>query len=86
MLRLRRLSWFPELRASVLDFRADTTLLRATSIIILTGTIGIRTSTTIRTPEIHMPIIPRRQPIGTPRIGRITIIIATTLTTASKSA
>lgn len=85
MLRLRRLSWFPELRASVLDFRADTTLLRATSIIILTDTIGTRTSSTIRTPEIHMPIIPRRQPIGTLRIGLITIIIASTLTTARKS-
>jgi hypothetical protein len=32
-----------------------------------------------------MPIIPRRQPIGTLRIGLITIIIASTLTTARKS-
>jgi len=67
-----------------LDFRADTTVLPATSIIILTDTIGTRTSITIHTPEIHMPIIPRHQPIGTLRIGLITIIIATTLTTASK--
>ena len=73
---LRRLSWFPELKASVLDFRADTTVLRAILIIILTGTIGTRLFTTIRTPEIHIPIIPRRQPTGTARgltTGRIAI-------------
>lgn len=85
MLRLKQLFWFPELRASVLDFRADTTRLRAISIIILTDTIGTRTSITIHTPEMHMPTIQRRQRIGTLRIGLITIIIATTLTAPSKS-
>jgi hypothetical protein len=68
-----------------LDFRADITVLQATSIIILMGTIGTRTSTIIRTPEMHTPIIPPHQPIGTLRIGLTTIIIATTLTTASNS-
>jgi hypothetical protein len=83
MPRVRRLFWFRELRASVLDFQADTTVLLATSITILTGTIGTRMSTIIRTPETHMPIIPPRQLIGTLPIGLITT--ATILTTASKS-
>src|SRR6516225_9592131 len=85
MLGLRPLSWFPELRDSVLDFRAATTVLRATSIIILTGTIGTRTCTIIRTPEIHIHIIPRRpDPCGT--AGIEPTIIATTITTASNQA
>jgi hypothetical protein len=66
-----------------LDFQADTTVLLATSIIILTDTIGTRMSTITRTPEIHMPIILLRQPIGTLRIGLIATAII--LTTASKS-
>ena len=66
-----------------MDFQADITLLPRTSITILTGTIGTRTSIIIRTPEIHMPIIPLRQPIGTLRIGLITTDII--LITASKS-
>jgi len=86
MLGLRPLSWFPELKDSVLDFRAATTVFRATSIIILTGTIGTRTCTTIRTPEIHIHIIPRRpDPCGTVRIGP-TAITATTLATATNQA
>ena len=68
-----------------MDFRAATTLLQATSITILTGTTGTRTFTIIRTRETHMRIIPRRQVIGTPRIELTTVIIAITLTTASKS-
>ena len=83
MLGLRPLSWFPELKDSVLDFRAATTGLRATSIIILTGTIGIRTSTTIRMPGIHIHTIPRRPDrCGTAGIGP-TAIIGTTITTAT---
>src|SRR5206468_3729849 len=86
MLGLRPLSWFPELRDSVLDFRAATTVLRAISIIILTGTIGTRTCTTIRTPEIHIHIIPRRpDPRATAGIGFIAIIAAT-ITTATNQA
>jgi len=69
-----------------LDFRAATTVLRATSIIILTGTIGTRTCTTIRTPEIHIHIIPRRpDPRDTVGIGP-TAITAITITTATNQA
>ena len=83
MLKLRLLSWFRELRDLVLDFRAATTVLRATSIIILTVIIGTRTCTTIRTPEIHFHIIPRRpDPCDTVGIGP-TAIIASTITTAT---
>ena len=83
MLGLRPLSWFPELKDSVLDFRAATTVLRATSIIILTGTIDIRTCTIIRMPGTHIHTIPRRPDrCGTVAIGS-TAIIATTITTAN---
>src|SRR5215467_14882693 len=86
MLRLQPLSWFPELRDLVLDFRAATTLLPATSIIILTGIIGTPTCTTIRMPEIHTHITPRLpDPCATVGIGPIAII-ATTIITATNQA
>lgn len=83
MLGLRPPSWFPELRDLVLDFRAATTVLRATSIIILMGTIDIRTSTTTRMPGTHIHTIPRRPDrYGTRGIGP-TATIAATITTAT---
>lgn len=84
MRRLRRLSWFPGLRASVLDFRTDTTLLRATLIIILMGTIGTRTSTTIHMRGIHMHITPHPQTIGTAEIGLTTANIGIIVITVIK--
>ena len=69
-----------------MDFRAATTVFRATSIIILTGTIGTRTFITIHTPEIHFHIIPRRpDPRGTVGIAP-TVITATAITTATNQA
>ena len=85
MLRVRRRFWFRELRASVLDFPADITVLRAISIIILTDTIGTRTCITTHTPEIHMRIIPRPQRTGTLRIGPITTAITLTTKRPNKS-
>src|SRR5262245_4711324 len=86
MLKLRPLSWFPELRDLVLDFRAATTPLPATSIIIPTGIIVTPTCITIRTPEIHIHIIPPRPDLrGTVDIGP-TAIIAITIITASNQA
>jgi hypothetical protein len=84
MLRVRRLFWFRELRASVLDFQADITVLRATSIIILTDTIGTRTCITTHTREIHTPIIRRPQCTGTLRIGLITTAITLTIKRPNK--
>jgi hypothetical protein len=84
MLRLRRLSWFPELKASVLDFHPDTTVRRVTLITIHTDTIGIRTSTIIRMPGIDIHIIPPHQATGTVGIGVTTVIIATIIIIASK--
>jgi hypothetical protein len=47
------------------------------------GTIGIRMSTTIHIPEIHIHIIPRPQPIGT--VGtEPTAIIDIIITTVTK--
>ena len=82
MLRLR-LCWFQELGDSVLDFRAVTTVIRGTLIIIPMGTIGTRMSTIIRMPGIRIHIIPRRQATGTAGIGP-TAIIAIVITTTTK--
>jgi hypothetical protein len=83
MLRLR-LCLFQEPGDSVLDFRAVTTVIRGTLIIIPMGTIGTRMSTTIPMPGIHIHIIPQPQPpIGTVGIGP-TGIIAIIITTATK--
>jgi hypothetical protein len=76
---LKPQSWFPELKDSVLGFRAATTVLQATLITIPTGTIGTRTSTTIRMRGIRIHIIPLRQSIRTVGIGLTSIIIATTI-------
>jgi hypothetical protein len=84
MLRLRRLSWFPELWASVLDFHPDTTVRRVTLITIPMDTIGIRTSTIIPMPGIDIHITLQHQVTRTLGIGVITVIIATTIITASK--
>ena len=79
MLRLR-LCWFQELGDSVLDFRAVTTVIRGTLIIIPMGTIGTRICTTIHMPGIHMHIIPLPQAMGTLGTGlTIAIIITTTI-------
>jgi len=84
MVELRRLSWFQELRASVLDFRAATTVLRGILTTIPTGIPGARTSTIIRTPEIHIHIIPHLRDILIAGIGLTIVIIATTRARASK--
>ena len=81
---LKPQSWFPELRDSVLGFRAATTVLRGILIIIPTGTIGTRTSITIRMRGIRIHIIPLRQPIGTVGIGLTIVITATIIIIASK--
>ena len=71
MLRLR-LCWFQELGDSVLDFRAVTTVIRGTLIIIPMGTLDTRMSTIIRMPEIRTHIIPLHQPTDTADIGLTT--------------
>ena len=83
MLRPRRLSWFPGLRDSVLDFQAATTVIRGTLVFIPMGTLGTRMSTTIRMPGIRIRIIPQPQRTGTVGIG-LTAIIAIIITTATK--
>ena len=62
-----------------MDFRAATPLIRHATIIIPTGTIGTRISTTIHMPGIHMHIIPLPQAMGTLGTGPT---IATIITTA----
>jgi len=52
-----------------LDFRAATTLIRGTLIIIPTGTLDTHTPTTIRMLGIGIHIIPLPQPTGTVGIG-----------------
>jgi hypothetical protein len=67
-----------------LDFRAATTVLPDTLTTIPTGIPGARTSTIIRTPEIHIHIIPHLRDILIAGIGLTTVIIATTRARASK--
>ena len=64
-----------------MDFRAATTLIRGTLIIIPTGTLDTHTSTTIRMPGIGIHIIPLPQP--TTDIGLTTASIGTIITIAS---
>ena len=64
-----------------MDFRAATTLIRGTLIIIPTGTLDTHTSTTIRMPGIGIHIIPLPQP--TEDIGLPTVSIGTIITIAS---
>ena len=66
-----------------MDFRAATTLIRGTLIIIPTGTLDTRTSTTIRMPEIRIHIIPLPQPTGTVGIGLPIASTGTIITIAS---
>ena len=66
-----------------MDFRAATTVIRGTLVFIPTGTLGTRTSTTIRMLVIHIHIIPQLQPTGTVAIGRIATI-AIIITTVTK--
>ena len=67
-----------------MDFRAATTLIRGTLIIIPTGTLDTRTSTTIRMPEIRIHIIPLPQPTGTVGIGLTIARIGTIITIVAK--
>jgi hypothetical protein len=67
-----------------LDFRAATTALRGTLTTIPTDIPGARTSTIIRTPEIHIHIIPRLRDILIVGIGLTTVILVTTRARASK--
>ena len=60
-----------------MDFHPDTTVRRVTLITIPTDTIGIRTSTIIRTPGIAIHIFPPHQATCTVGIGVTTVIIAT---------
>lgn len=83
LLRLRQRYRSQEPKDSVLDFPAATTLLQATLIIIPTGTIGTRTSTTTRMPEIRIHITPLRQRTSTVGIGLTIGITVTALTAAS---
>ena len=68
-----------------MDFRAATTLIRGTLIIIPTGILDTHTSTTIPMLGIGIHIIPLPQATGTVGTGRTTASIGTITTRASKA-